>query len=150
MTEMTRTVCGRGRRPVEVKRTGGHAPPDPMALERALDANDRFRRDTLLGRIFHLGKVSFREISPNDSLHIIIDGGRVSAHVDEVSPLNCEPDGSSHYRWSRVLAHNLSGMATDFLRRLAGRQGDQRCNLECEVVWVDDGEVGASEDDLIG
>ncbi|MGH9164133.1 MAG: hypothetical protein ACRDZW_01295 [Acidimicrobiales bacterium] len=138
MTHTSRTACGRGRRPVQVTLGDDHVPADGPTLEQALDANGRFRRDTRLGRIFHPGKVSFREVSSHDSLHIIIDGQRVSAHVDEISPLNCDPDGSSHYRWSRVLAHNASGMATDFVRRLTGRHGEHRCNLECEVVWVDD------------
>ncbi len=108
-----------------------------MALCHALEDSDRFRRDTGLGNIFHRGKTSFRELCPTDSMHIIIDGHRVSAHVDLVSPLRCRADGSVHYSLARVVAHNLFGMCSDLARLVRGRHGHQRCNLECEVVWVD-------------
>ena len=125
----------RSQIPVE---DGNSTTPDPLGLIRALDANDRFQRDTRLGAIFHPGKVSYRETSPTNSLHILIDGNHVSAHVDEVSPLKCTPDGAAHYAWGPVLVHNVVGMFADLGRRLRGRHGDQRCGLECEVVWVDD------------
>jgi len=111
---------------------------DPLGLIRALEASDRFQRDTRLGAIFHPGKVSYRETSPTNSLHILIDGNHVSAHVDEVSPLRCSTDGSAHYAWGPVIVHNMAGLFADLGRRLRGRHGEQRCGLECEVVWVDD------------
>lgn len=107
-------------------------------LIRTLEASDRFRRDGPIGGIFHPGRISFRELSPRDSLHIIIDGSRVSAHVDEVCPLRCGTEGATGYSAVRVLAHNLSGLAADAGRRLRGLHGSQRCNLGCEMVWVDD------------
>lgn len=107
-------------------------------LTRALDDSDRFHRDTGLGRVFHPGKVSFREVSQTDSLHVVLHGSRVSAHLDHISPLKSRPDGSFRYSWFRVLAHNLSGMASDVVHLVRGRRRDQRCNLECELVWVDD------------
>lgn len=94
-----------------------------------------------MGRIFHPGRVSFREISPLDSLHIIFDKGQVSAHVDEVNPLRLGPNGDAGYSWGRVVAHNLSGMAADLGRRLRGRHGEQRCNLGCEMRWVDEDQI---------
>lgn len=124
---------------------GGDAalpPTERPVLIGALDASDRFRRDTGLGNMFHRGKISYRELSPEDSLHIIIDGSRVSAHVDEISPLQRRPDGSVRYSALRVLAHNVSGACADVARRLRGVHGQQRCNLECEAVWVDDGPAG--------
>ncbi|HUQ64121.1 MAG TPA: hypothetical protein VM121_10240 [Acidimicrobiales bacterium] len=117
---------------------GNGTTADPLGLVRALDASDRFQRDTRLGAIFHPGKVSYRETSRTNSLHILIDGNRVSAHVDEVSPLKCGTDGSAHYAWGPVLVHNVAGLFADLGRRLRGRHGEQRCGLECEVVWVDD------------
>jgi hypothetical protein len=36
------------------------------------------------------------------------------------------------------MAHNLSGLKSDLVRRARGLNGQQRCNLECEAVWVDD------------
>ena len=107
-------------------------------LLRALEANGQFRRDSVLGGCFHPGKISYREVSPTESLHILIDGDKVSAHVDDVSPLRVRADGSSRYAWGRVLAHNLLVVIGDAGRRLRGVHGDHRCNLHCEVEWHDD------------
>ncbi len=111
---------------------------DPRALVGALEKDAGFRRDTGLGAIYHPGKVSFREVRPTESLHIIIDGNRISAHVDDISPFKCRRDGTVRYSLSRIVAHNLSGMSADFLRLIRGRFGRQRCELECDRVWVDD------------
>ena len=107
-------------------------------LLKALEANPRFRRDSLLGGIFHLGGISYREVSPTDSLHIVIAGERISAHVDEISPLRLRSDGSSRYAWGRVLAHNLFVVIGDTARRVRGQHGLQRCDLHCQVEWFDD------------
>jgi hypothetical protein len=107
-------------------------------LLKALEANPRFRRDSLLGGIFHLGRISYREVSPTDSLHIVIAGEDISAHVDEVSPLRLRPDGSSRYAWGRVLAHNVLVVMGDAARRFRGHHGEQRCTLHCDVEWFDD------------
>lgn len=114
------------------------APPDrevmtPVGtreLLRVLERSGRFRRDTKLGRVFHRGKISFREESATDSLHVIIDGNHVSAHIDRICPLDLDPDNSAHYSWAGVLAHNLSGMAGDVARFLGWRH--QRCDVGCE------------------
>ena len=118
----------------------------PCDLIKALDASSRFRRDSVLGGIFHPGKLSYREISPTDSLHILIDGAEVSAHVDEISPLRLTADGSSRYAWGQVVAHNLLVVIGDAARRLRGLDGAQRCNLHCEAEWFDDGDDGACDD----
>jgi len=118
---------------------------DPQVLVKALEASERFRRDTSLGGMFHRGKISFREVARNDSLHVVIDGNRVSAHVDEISPLRCKPGGGG-YSFQAVLAHNISGILADIGRRLRGRHGHQRCSLECEVVWVDDEPTTGTDD----
>lgn len=107
-------------------------------LLKALEANPRFRRDSMLGGIFHLGRISYREVSPTDSLHIVIAGERVSAHVDEISPLRLQADGSSKYAWGRVLAHNVLVLIGDTARRVRGQRGVQRCDLHCNVEWFDD------------
>ena len=130
-----------GRRPLPPAEDRALTSADPLALFRALERSDRFRRDTRLGGIFHTGKISFRELTPTDSLHIVIDGTRVSAHVDEISPLDFCEDGSVRYSLGRVLAHNVSVARGDLMRRLAGTHGAQRCNMACEVVWVDDDEA---------
>lgn len=108
------------------------------SLIEALEASDRFRRDGPLGRIFHLRQTSYREIAPTNSLHVLVGAGRVSAHVDDVSPLRCGPDGSAHYSWLPVIRHKAAGMVADLGRRLRGIRGQERCNLVCETVWIDD------------
>lgn len=127
---------GRGRRPIlpPVERSEKAA----SSLIEALEASDRFRRDGPIGRIFHPSKTSYREIVPTNSLHVLVGGGRVSAHVDDVCPLRCDPDGSASYSWLPVIRHNVAGMVADLGRRLRGVHGQERCNLECEAVWVDD------------
>lgn len=128
--------AGRCRRQVLSPAESGSEAAEGLVV--ALESSDRFRRDGRLGRIFHPGKVSYREVTPTNSLHVIVGGGRVSAHVDDVSPLRCRPDGSAHYSWLPVVRHNFSGIVADVGRRLQGSSGDQRCNLECEAVWVEE------------
>jgi GNAT superfamily N-acetyltransferase len=115
---------------------------DPVALLRHLDVSGHFHRDGRMGRIYHAGMVSLREDVPTDSLHVSVDGNRVTAHVDEVSPLAVDPDGPSRYSVPRAVAHNLSGMARDLVLLVRGRQGDHRCELDCE--WITAQGAGAS------
>ena len=130
------SVMGRNQRPVlDPVEPGGSA---AEALVEALEASSRFRRDGRLGRIFHPGKVSYRELSATNSLHVIVGEGRLSAHVDDICPLRLAPDGSARYSWIPVFRHNMSGFLADLGRRLQGRHGEERCNLVCEAVWVDD------------
>lgn len=116
------------------------APADePVSLFRkAIEQSQRFHSDTVMGRILHWGKESYREVSPVDAVHITVFGNRLSAHVDDVSPVKQCADGRTRYSWARVLVHNLFAIASDLGRRLGGRRGKQRCNLDCELVWVDD------------
>lgn len=112
-------------------------------LIKALEANTTFRRDSFWGGILHPGKVSYREVSATESLHILIDrDGNVSAHVDDVSPLRRRSDGSCKYAWGRVVAHNVLVVIEDAARRARGIHGVQRCTLRCEVEWYDDDEEG--------
>ena len=138
------------RRPRRTPSTTAPAPDAPgvEGLIRALDANDRFHRDGRLSGIFHPGRISYREIKPRDSLHIVLDGSRVSAHMDEVCPLQLTPDGGADFSLPRVIAHNVRGAMGDLNRILHGRHGEQRCNLGCEVVWVDDDQIGQAAADL--
>ncbi len=129
-------VVGRSRRSVLSPVEGEGAAAE--ALVEALEASSRFRRDGRLGRIFHPGKVSYRELSATNSLHVIVGEGRLSAHVDDICPLRLAPDGSARYSWLPVFRHNIAGFLADLGRRLQGRGGEERCNLVCEAVWVDD------------
>ena len=99
----------------------------------SLEDGGRFHRDRWWGRIFHPGEISIRESQPDNSLHISIDGQRMMAHVDRVSPL--KPEQGARYSLLRIGAHNLSGIAGDLVRLLRGRQGDHRCELDCE--WTE-------------
>ncbi len=95
-------------------------------LTRALDASDRFRPDSGIGRIYHRGTASYRELCATDSLHIVIDGTQVSVHVDRVSPLKFRADGSVRYSLTRIVAHNLVGMHDQVVRRPRRRPGRHR------------------------
>ena len=125
-------------RPSAGEREGGL--DDPVALFRRLEAGGRFHRDRRLGRLYHPGALSLRENVANDSLHVSIDGNRVSAHVDRVSPLGQRAEQAPRYALGRVALHNLSGIASDVGRALRGRQGDHRCELDCE--WMPATEPG--------
>ena len=65
-------------------------------------SSGRFHRDSGFGRIYHPGSVSLRENAPTDSLHIVIHGDHISAHVDRVSPLGARPDQPSRYSVTRA------------------------------------------------
>lgn len=128
-------------------------PPDDdrVGLLRDLEASDRFIRDTTLGRMFHpgTGKVSYREAVRERSLHIVVDGNHISAHLDSVSPLVFADDGTVHYsllrdfRYTvpRVIGHNLSSLAEMLCRLVGGKWNAHRCELLCERVEMDDTSV---------
>lgn len=111
---------------------------DPVGLCRHIEATGRFRRDSWLGRLFHPGKVSYRESVPKGSLHIVVDGNRVSVHKDRHSPLNFDDSTGFHYSFSRTVAHNLSGMAEDFVGLLRGMAGNDSQVSSFEPIEVDD------------
>jgi NRPS condensation-like uncharacterized protein len=116
------------------------APPpvaDPVALLHHLDVSGRFHRDSRMGRVFHAGKVSLRENVSTDSLHVVVEGDRVKAHVDGVSPLATRSQGLSGYSLRRAVVHNLAGMAQDLVWLVRGRLGDHLCELDCEWVASD-------------
>ena len=104
---------------------------DPVAFLRRLVSSGRFHRDSGFGRIYHPGSVSLRENAPADSLHIVVHGDHISAHVDKVSPLG----DSQGYSVQRAALHNVVGAAQDLVRLLRGRKGDHRSHLDCEWVW---------------
>lgn len=126
-------------------------PDDQVGLLRDLEASDRFIRDTTLGRMFHpgTGKVSYREAVRERSLHIVVDGNHISAHIDSVSPLVFADDGTVHYslfrdfRYTvpRVIGHNLSSLAEMLCRLIGGKWNAHRCELLCERVEMDDTSV---------
>ena len=105
-----------------------------------LQAMGRFVRDSRVGGMFHAGKVSLREDSPRESLHMSIgQDNRVSVHLDRFSPLaRAKPGRRRAYSVGRVLLHNV-GIAVDYVVLFFYRRfGEQRCELECELVCDDD------------
>ncbi len=74
-------------------------------------------------------------LAPSDSLHIVISGDHISAHVDRVSPLAGRQDEPSRYSLRQAAVHNVVGAAQDVVRLLRGRQGDHRSHLDCEWQW---------------
>lgn len=120
---------------------------DPVALFRHLDLSGHFHRDGRAGRLYHHGMVSFRENVPHDSLHLVVDGNRLAAHIDGVSPLAAD-DGPSRYSVRRALLHNVAGMVLDVIWLLRGRQGDHSSVLNCE--WLsDEAQRGARQPELL-
>ncbi len=105
---------------------------DPGALVRELEASGRFRRDTRMGRLFHRGKISLREVAPTHSLHITLGhGNQVSAHVDRYSPLaRSQPEEGCRYSLPRVAAHNAAGIAGDLLWLVPRRRRSRSCPAE--------------------
>ncbi len=102
---------------------------DAALLVAELEASGRFRRDSRLGRLFHPGQTSLRELVARDSLHIIVgDDGSVSAHVDHFSPLaDDQPEEGCRYSLGRIAAHNVLGMAGDLVRLVPRREPRVRC-----------------------
>lgn len=105
---------------------------------RDLETRGVLCRDRGIGRIFHPGAVSYRETVRENALHVIVEGGRVSAHIDWVSPVAFTRHGAARYSVGRVAAHNLAGMAEDVLRVLGGRRPSTRCDPVGEWAEVDD------------
>lgn len=104
-----------------------------------LETTGHFHRDSRLGRVFHPGTVSYREKSPNDSLHIAVTpDNRVSVHVDRVSPLSTRSGERSRYSLLRVLRHNVAHGIDSSVRLWRRQPGDHRCELDCEIVTVAD------------
>ena len=103
---------------------------DPVAFFRHLVSSGRFHKDSGLGRLYHPGSVSLRENAKTDSLHIVVHGDHISAHVDKVSPL-----GTGRYSVPRAALHNVVGAAQDVVRLLRGRKGDHRSHLDCAWIW---------------
>lgn len=124
-------------RPVSPRRPGSaFDSADPQGLVERLEASDCFCRDTRMGRMYHPRDVSFRELSPRDSLHVTVrDGRTVATHVDRHSPLaRRQRGGDCRYSPLRIAAHNVTGAVRDLVR-LARREED---GGEDERSLVDD------------
>ena len=109
-----------------------------------LEVTGHFHRDSRLGRVFHPGTISYREISPNDSVHIAVTPeNRVSVHVDRVSPISTRPGDRSRYSLLGILRHNVAHGVDSVVRLWHRKPGDHRCELDCEIVAVEGDRSGA-------
>lgn len=107
-----------------------------------LETSGEFHRDTRLGRIFHPGTTSYRQLSATDSVHLAVTcDNRVSVHVDRVSPLLLRAGSRARYSLSRAIAHNATHLAEVVGRLVRREQSAHRCQLDCEIVWVPDEEL---------
>lgn len=100
----------------------------------------QFFCDSAIGRVFHPRTRSYREVCPTDSAHVVVDANhRISVHVDRVSPLVVRAGRRCRYSIVRAVAHNVQA-GWDAVGRLVRRRHrvDNRCHLDCEVVWVPD------------
>lgn len=143
------TVATEHQTPVTLDATDDR---EPMTLGdngmlREVDASGRFIKDSNLGRILHpgRGKVSYRQAVRENSLHLVVHGTRVSAHIDRKSPLAFDEHGTPHcslrrtarYSLKRVLTHSLTSLA-DLALCLIPRHwiGHQR-TFYCERTDID-------------
>jgi NRPS condensation-like uncharacterized protein len=84
-----------------------------------------------------------------NSLHIVIHGDRIYAHIDTISPLVFEPDGSARFSIVKAvryslrysITHNLSSLVETAERALSGSWNEHRCDLVCELVELDDDQL---------
>ncbi len=105
-----------------------------------LQAIGRFVRDSRVGGMFHGGQVSLREDSDKESLHVSLgQNNRLSVHMDRYSPLAHRKSGDRPgYSVGRVIVHNV-GIVVDYVTLLIQRRfGEQRCELECERICIDE------------
>ncbi len=103
-----------------------------------LDGRAPFHRDTALGRLFHPGTVSFREMTTNDSLHITVSPqNHVSVHVDRLSPLAVRSGRPCRYSVLRAVAHNVAHVFDAVVLVRRRRPARHRCELDCEIVTVE-------------
>ncbi len=111
---------------------------EPYPLFSQLDATGLFHRDTPVGRIFHPGTISYREISAGDSVHITVSSGnRVAVHVDSLSPLVLR-ERACRYSIVRAVGHNVVHAVEAVVRLCRRRRGEHRCQLDCEVAVAED------------
>lgn len=109
---------------------------DPVGLIEFLETSERFHKDTGIGGIVHPGTISYRESVTHDSVHILISGNRVSAHVDRYSPLTITRTGTTRYSVTRALAHNLAHLGEELIRVVRRRRGEHRCVMDCQRIEV--------------
>lgn len=123
----------------------GTSPPseiaDLAAFLRSLEASGRFHRDNAVGRVFHPGAVSYREAVAEDSVHIVVEDGRVTAHVDRYSPVRFTKDGVARYAFFRITVHNVAGTVKDVISLPRGIHSGERCPTAGETLEVDAGMI---------
>lgn len=84
---------------------------NPIGPLTAVEASGRFIRDSGLGRALHpgKGKISYRQAVRENSLHLVIDGKRVTAHINRLSPLAFDDHGNAYYSLRRAVRYSSDG-----------------------------------------
>ena len=94
---------------------------DPVGLLRGLEADERFRRDGTISRFLHPGRICFREVVPEDSLHIVLERNRIRVHIDGTSPFRQRLGSRTRYSVRSVTNHNLASIRQALRQRLPGQ-----------------------------
>jgi hypothetical protein len=117
-------------------RTAEFSPDDPHRVMDELLATGRFCRDSRGGALLHRRAICLRELSTDDSLHVVLypNRKRLRVHLDRVSPLaDSGPEGQRcGYSSPRVIAHLFSRLGEKLAHRLLG--GWREIDLKCADV----------------
>lgn len=120
-----------------------------------LEASGRFVRDSSWGRILHpgKGKISYRQAVATNSLHVVIDGHRVSAHIDSRSPLALADSRArqplvrrARYSLRRTVTHTLASVADAVRALTSGQRTASHGHFYCERVEVTSGDEVAVDE----
>jgi hypothetical protein len=104
---------------------GGHfIVHDHQAFLQALLSSGTFGLDRAVGRVFHRGTISLREVSSKAGLHLCVGrNNSVDVHVDVVPPVvGTTPTGRCRYAPGRVTAHLRHDVFPMILRRHVRRR----------------------------
>jgi hypothetical protein len=115
-------------------RSGEFIARDSDALVDNLMRTGRFCVDTKAGRILHPATRSLRELSNRESLHLSLEGGLVTAHLDRISPLAGSDSDKGHCRYSisRIAAHITGRLGSKLVRGFRG--GWIELDVQCDRV----------------
>jgi hypothetical protein len=111
---------------------------DDQAFLDALVRSGQFAMDRAIGRVFHRGTISLRELSSKSGLHLSLHQDKsVDVHVDIVSPVvGTTPDGRCRYGPGRASAHFRHDVVPMVLRRHPRRQSGG-ANRACRTSeWI--------------
>ena len=100
---------------------------DGQAFLQELLKSDKFGLDRAVGRVFHRGSISLREVASRAGLHLSVGlDNSVDVHVDVVPPVvSTTPTGRCRYGPARVTAHLRHDVFPMILRRHIRRRSSR-------------------------